>query len=169
MEQDESEPRTSVARAGFVGTLVGLWWGLDGLVQLVVVLLAVWLNAVVVFVAALIVLTVVNTACCKWIEGRWDGWISSKFGTRLERKLEKMRAGRVMRHPVAWITRGSDAWFGVAAALTNAITTVAIAHFVAGQPVGQRRVRIASVSFSAFVAGLGAVLGVLLRDTIQAL
>ena len=74
-----------------------------------------------------------------------------------------------MRHPVAWITRGSDAWFGLAAALTNAITTVAIAHLVTGQPAGQRRVRIASVSFAAFVAGLGAVLGLAMRDAIRAL
>ena len=80
MEPNESEPRASVARTGIVGTLVGLWWALDGLVQLVVVLLAVWLNALVVFVAALIVLTVVNNACFTWIEGRWDGWISSGFG-----------------------------------------------------------------------------------------
>lgn len=148
---------------------MGLWWGLDALVQLIVILLAVWLNALVVFVAALIVLTVVNTACCNWIESRWDGWISSSFGTRMERKLEKMRAGRVMRHPVDWITRGSDAWFDLAAALTNAITTVTIAHLVTGQPVGQRRVRIASVWFAAFVAGLGSLLGLLLRDAIRAL
>ena len=62
MEPDESEPRASVAHTGLVGTLVGLWWGLDGLVQLVVILIAVWLNALVVFVVALIVLTVVNSA-----------------------------------------------------------------------------------------------------------
>ena len=169
MQSDESEPRASVAHTGMVGTLVGLWWGLDGLVQLIVVFLAAWLNALVVFIAALIVLSVVNNACCSWIEARWDGWISSRFGTRLERKLEKMRTGRVMRHPVAWITRGSDVWFGLAAALTNAITTVTIAHLVTGQPVGRRRVRIASVWFAAFVAGLGSLLGLLLRDVIRAL
>jgi hypothetical protein len=169
VDPDESVPRASVARTGLVGTLVGLWWALDTLVQLTVILLAVWLNALVVFVAALIVLTVINNACCTWIEGRWDGWISSRFGTRLEQRLEKMRAGRVMRHPAAWITRGSDAWFGLAAALTNAITTVTIAHMVSGQPVGKRRVLIASVSFAALVAGLGSLLGLLLRDAIRAL
>lgn len=95
--------------------------------------------------------------------------MASKFGPRLDRRLDKMRSGRVMRHPVAWITSGSDAWFGLAAALTNAITTVAVAHLVSGKPVSLRRVFIASASFSAFVAGLGAVLGLLLRDVIRSL
>jgi len=169
VKPDESLPRASVARTGLVGVLVGLWWSLDGLVQLVVVFLAAWLNALVVFGAALVVLTVVNGACCSWLESRWDGWISSRFGKKVERRLEKMRAGRVMRHPAAWITDGSDAWFGGAAALTNAITAVTVAHMVTGQPVAQRRVRIASVSFAALVAGLGALLGILLRDVIRAL
>jgi hypothetical protein len=57
----------------------------------------------------------------------------------------------------------------VAAALTNAITTVTIAHLVTGQPVGQRRRMIAAASFSLFVAGLGALLGIVLRDVIRAL
>ena len=74
-----------------------------------------------------------------------------------------------MRHPAAWITRGSDAWFGLAAALTNAITAVTVAHLVTGRPVGRRRVLIASVSFAAFVAGLGSLFGLLLRDEIRAL
>jgi len=40
---------------------------------------------------------------------------------------------------------------------------------VSGQPVGKRRVLIASVSFAALVAGLGSLLGLLLRDAIRAL
>jgi hypothetical protein len=137
--------------------------------MLTVIVLAAWLNALLVFAVALVVLTFVNGACCNWIEGRWDGWMAGGFGNRLNRKLEKMRSSSVMRHPVAWITRGSDAWFGLAAALTNAITTVAVAHLVTGESVSRRRVFIASASFSLFVAGVGSVFGFLLRDAIRAL
>jgi hypothetical protein len=73
-----------------------------------VVLLAVWLNALVVFVVAAVVLTPINGACCRWVEQSWGAFIESSFGHRVEQRLAKLRAGRVMRHPVAWMSRGSD-------------------------------------------------------------
>ena len=50
-----------------------------------------------------------------------------------------MRKSKLMRHPVAWIQRGSDAWFGLAAALTNAVITVSLARVIGGERLGERR------------------------------
>ena len=62
-----------------------------------------------------------------------------------------------MRHPVEWIQGGSNVWFGLAAALTNAITTVALARLVSGRELGERRVLVAAVSYGLFCSGhLGA-------------
>jgi hypothetical protein len=79
-----------------------------------------------------------------------------------------MRTGRLMRHPVAWIQRGSDFWFGLAAALTNAITTVAVARLIGGHSISERRILVASFSFALFVAGVGSLLGFALGDAIRA-
>ncbi len=77
---------------------------------------AAWFNPLIVFGAAAgLLLTLLNVACCTWIERQWGGWIA-----------------------VAWITRGSDAWYTLAAALANAIIVVALARFIGGQPVAER-------------------------------
>jgi hypothetical protein len=42
-----------------------------------------------------------------------EAWIAGN-GKKIEERLDKMRkGGRVMKHPVAWIPRGSDWWFAV--------------------------------------------------------
>ena len=74
-----------------------------------------------------------------------------------------------MRHPVRWITEGSAFWYSLAAMLTNAIQCVGIARIVGGAAVGQRRVRLAAVSFLVFEAGLFALLGWAMGDIIRAL
>jgi hypothetical protein len=60
-------------------------------------------------------------------------------------------------------------WFALAAALTNAITTVGAARMITGSPVSERRILIASASFGLFVATLGALLGIAMGDIIRAL
>ena len=65
-------------------------------------------------------LIVINVACCRWVQRHWDIWIAGN-GERVEAKLDKMRKSRVMKHPVAWITRGSDWWFALATAIVNPI------------------------------------------------
>jgi hypothetical protein len=95
--------------------------------------------------------------------------MAGRGGKQVERRLEKLRKGRVMRHVVAWISGGSDGWFALAAALTNAITTVGAARMITGSPVSQRRILIASASCAVFVAGLGALLGIALGDVLRAL
>lgn len=93
----------------------------------------------------------------------------ARYGKRVEKKLEKMRKGRIMRHPVGWITGGSEALFGLGASLTNAITAVAIARLIGGQKVGERRTFVAAASFGIFCAGLGSLIGFAAGDVIRAL
>jgi hypothetical protein len=71
----------------------------------------------------------------------WDGWIAG-HGERVEARLEKLRSGRITRHPVEWVRRGSVGWFALAAILLNAVVAVAVARLVGGEPVGARRVRV---------------------------
>ena len=147
--------------------MVALWWFTDPFVVIGVAVLAAWLNPLIVLVVAAAVLTFINLGCCNWIDRHWDGWMA-RYGKRIEKKLEKMRKGRVMRHPVAWITSGSGALFGLAAALTNAINAVVLGRLIGGHPVGERKGLIAAASFSIFVAALGALIGLAAGDIIRA-
>jgi hypothetical protein len=61
------------------------------------------------FIVASEFYTVVEIACCTWVDGNWDRWMTGG-GRRFEPKLEKRRQGRVMRHVVAAITRVSVFW-----------------------------------------------------------
>ncbi len=58
---------------------------------------------------------------------------------------------------------------GLGAALTNAITAVAIARLIGGQKVGERRTFVAAASFGIFCAGLGSLIGFAAGDVIRAL
>jgi hypothetical protein len=73
-----------------------------------------------------------------------------------------------MKHPISWIDRGSDAWFGLAAALTDAITVVAAARIISGKSVGER-ILIAAVSYAVFCAALFSLIGLVAGDTVHAL
>ena len=53
-------------------------------------MLAAWLNPLIVFAAAAGLLTLLNIACCNWIQRRWESWIAGN-AKRLEARLEKMR------------------------------------------------------------------------------
>jgi hypothetical protein len=151
-----------------MGTIVVAWSLLDPVIGVVIVFLAAWLRPWVVFIVAGVVLTVVNTALCTWVDRWWDLFAAGP-GVKIEERLEKMRRGRVMRHPVRWITEGSAFWYSLAAMLTNAIQCVGIARIVGGAPIGQRRVRLAALSFSVFEAGLFALLGWAMSDLIHTL
>ena len=169
MEPDrEPLAQAQPARPKLVATIAVTWGLIDPLIGLVIVFLAAWLRPWVVFIVAAIVLTLVNTALCTWVDRWWDLFAAGP-GRKIEERLEKMRRGRIMRHPVRWITEGSAFWYSLAAMLTNAIQCVGIARIVGGAPVGQRRVRLAAVSFSVFEAGLFALLGWAMGDIIRAL
>jgi hypothetical protein len=117
------------ARPKLVGTIVAAWALLDPLIGIVIVILAAWLRPWVVSIVAAVVLTIINTALCTWVDRWWDLFVAGP-GKKIEARLEKMRRGRIMRHPVQWITEGSAFWYSLAAMLTNAITCVGIARVV---------------------------------------
>ena len=74
-------------------------------------------------------------ACCRWVDRRIETW------------LEGIRASRLMRHPVAWIQRGSDRWYALAAAVANPILVAGVARFVGGTQVGERRIVLGAVAY----------------------
>ena len=71
------------------------------------------------------------------------------------------------RHPVSWISRGSDFWFALAAAMVNAITVIALARVIGGKPVGRHRVLVAGIAYSIFFAALFSIIGTGLSDVIR--
>ena len=93
-----------------------------------IALLAATSRPVPVYCGAVIAVILLVIACCRWVDRRWDEWFSGK-GRRIETRLEGMRASRLMRHPVAWIQRGSDRWYALAAAVANPILVAGFARF----------------------------------------
>jgi ABC-type multidrug transport system fused ATPase/permease subunit len=152
-----------------IGTLVVVYPVFDAYaIGVPVVVLSAWLNPLVVFAVAAVAVALINVALCGWLDGHWDGWVASGRAAKVEKRLEKLRSGKVMRHPVEWITRGSDAWFALAAALINAITVVAIARLVGGQAVGRHRILVASIAYALFFVALFSIIGFALGDVIRA-
>jgi hypothetical protein len=78
------------------------------------------------------VLTFVNIACCNWVQRTWGSWIHGD-GANLEVMLEKRRRSRLLRHPIRWITRDSDAWVAIAAGLIGTVIVVTEMPRHAGQ------------------------------------
>ena len=75
-------------------------------------ILALYFNALIVFVVAFAILILINLWACRWIEGKWDAWI---VGTGFESRMQRVRSGKRAKRPIEWINRGSDLWFGLAA------------------------------------------------------
>ena len=84
------------------------------------------------FVITAIALAVINIACCRWVQRYWESWIAGN-GERIEAKLGNMRRSRVMKHPVAWMTRGSDWWCALATAIVSPIMVAAAARLLGGE------------------------------------
>ena len=112
-----------------------------------IALLAAALSPVPVYCGAVLAVIVVVIACCRWVDRRWDTWLSGK-GRRIETRLEGMRASRLMRHPVAWIQRGSDRWYALAAAVANPILVAGFARFLGGKEIGERRIVLGAVAYA---------------------
>jgi hypothetical protein len=166
--RDSTSAGTTV-RTTAMGTLVVLYGMLDTLLMGVpIVLLAAWLNPLVVFVVAGIGVTAADGLCCTWLDREWERWFAGS-GRRIEPKLDHVRASRLLRHPVAWIERGSDRQFALGAAITNAIIATVISRLLTGTPVGPRRILMASLAYGAFFTGLYAFVGFLLGTALHAL
>lgn len=120
-----------------------------------VIELSAWYDPFVVFGVATALLTLVNVACCSWLERRGD----DRAPGRIEARLERLGSSKLMRRPVNWITRGSSAWFVLGAVIVNAIFVVGVARFLGGGPVDRRRIMLASaaysITFAAFFVAVG--------------
>ena len=170
MEPDDATEVTSgKGRTTTIGSLITAFVLVDAyLIGIPVVFLAAWTKPWVVFAVAAVALSFLNVALCGWLDRNWDAWFASGNANKVEKRLEKLRASRMMSRPVSWISRGSDLWFALAAAMINAITVIALARIIGGKPVGRHRVLVAGIAYSIFFAALFSIIGVGLGDVIRA-
>src|SRR4029077_3617895 len=111
----------SGARTSVIGTVVGAFAFFDGVfLGAPIALLAAAFRPALVYAVATVVVILLVIACCSWVDRCWDDWFSG-HGTRIENRLEAMRASRLMSHPVAWIQNGSDRWYALAPAARHPI------------------------------------------------
>jgi hypothetical protein len=151
-----------------MGTIVAAVAFFDGVfVGAPIAVLAASFRPLLVFAVGALAVSLLGVVCCTWVDGCWDDWASGN-GSRLEKRLGAMRASRLMRHPVAWIERGSDGWYALAAALANPILVAAFARFAAGKPIGERRILLGSVAYAIPYVAMWSLLGFLVAGAIHA-
>ena len=130
---DSPHGAVSAARTGVVGTaVVGFAFFDSVLIGAPIALLAAFFRPSLVYAAATVAVVLLVIGCCRWIDRHWDDWFSGN-GTRIERRLETMRASRLLARPVAWLQRGSDRSYAFAAAVANPILVAALARVIGGQ------------------------------------
>jgi hypothetical protein len=105
-------------------------------------------------------------ACSRWVDRRWEDWLSGNSNS-IGKRLDAMRASRLMRHPVAWVERGSDRRYALAAALANPILVLATARSISGKPVGERRILLGSVAYVIPYVALWSFVGWAFGETIR--
>jgi hypothetical protein len=132
-----------------------------------IALLAAAFRPSLVFVSATIVTVFLVIACCRWVDRRWEDWFSGN-GSRIETRLDAMRASRLMRHPVAWVERGSDRWYALAAAVANPILIGALARVVADKPIGERRIVLGAVAYAIPYVAMWSIVGLGLAHAVRA-
>src|SRR5262245_23224239 len=136
------------ARSAVVGTVVMALAFFDGVfIGAPIALLAAAFRPVPVYCGAALAVALLVIACCRWVDRRWDEFFTGS-GKRVETRLEGMRASRLMRHPVAWIERGSDRWYALAAAVANPILVAGVARFLGGKQIGERRIVLGAVAYA---------------------
>ena len=169
MDSPDSTRRVGgAARTGVVGTIVAAFAFFDGIfLGAPIAVLAALSRPPVVFVVATVVVILLVIGCCTWVDRRWDDWFSGN-GKRIETALERMRASRLMKHPVAWIQRGSDRWYAFAAAVANPILIAAVARFVGGTAVGRRRLVLGAVAYAIPYVAMWSIVGAALGETVRA-
>jgi hypothetical protein len=156
------------ARSGVIGTIVAAVAFFDGVfIGAPIALLAASFRPSLVYVVATVAVVFLVIGCCAWVDRRWDDWFSGN-GTRIEHRLETMRASRLMAHPVAWIQRGSDRWYALAAAVANPILIATLARFVGGNRIGERRILLGAVAYALPYVAMWSIAGSALGETIRA-
>jgi hypothetical protein len=163
---DPPHSPVNAARTGVVGTaVVGFAFFDSILLGLPIAVLAASFRPSVVYVAATIAVAVVVIGCCRWIDRHWDDWFSGN-GARIERRLETMRASRLLARPVAWLQRGSDRSYAFAAAVANPILVAALARVIGGTPVGERRVVLGAIAYAIPYVAMWAIVGLAVAGTL---
>src|SRR3954453_23370181 len=158
----------TAARTGVAGTLVAAFAFFDGVfLGAPIALFAASFRPLVVYAVAVVAIVFIVTACCRWVDRRWDVFFSGS-GSRVETRLETMRESRLMRHPVGWIERGSDRWYGLAAAVANPILVSAFARVVGGKPVGNRRIMLGAVAYAIPYAAMWTFVGLAVGGSLRA-
>jgi len=132
-----------------------------------IALLAATSRPVAVYCSAVIAVILLVIACCRWVDRRWDDWLSGK-GRRIETRLEGMRASRLMRHPVAWIQRGSDRWYALAAAVANPILVAGFARVLGGKQIGERRIVLGAVAYAIPYVAMWTLVGLVVSGSLRA-
>lgn len=153
--------------SGLIGAAIAAYAFLDDLVLgPLLVGLSAWLPWWVMLPAAWAAFTLLNLACCEWLQRRWSEW-SQGYGRRIEAMIEKRRRSRLLRRPLSWVTRDSDVWFTVAAGLIGTIIVFALVRLAGAPPLGRRRILYGSAAYSfgfaATYAGIGIGIGELVR------
>jgi hypothetical protein len=155
-------------RDAVIGTVVGAYAIFDSLVLLaVLVTLVMFLDPLGVYLGSIALITLLNLACCRWLDRRWDVWVAAGHARRLEPRLAKLRASSVMQRPLRWITGGSTALFAAAAAVINPVIVIGIGRMLGGEPIGDRRSGIASLSYAVVVSSLYLVVAIAVRQAIR--
>ena len=156
------------ARTGAIGAVVAAFAFFDGVfVGAPIAILAASLRPPLVFVGAACAVSFLSIGCCRWLDRRWDDWLLG-HGARVERRLERIRASRLMRHPIAWIEGSSDRLYAAAAAIVNPILVVALARSIAGRPIGERRIVLGSVAYAIPYVAMWTIVGIALGSTVRA-
>ena len=164
MSQERNGAIGGSSHRAAVGSLIAVYALVDAYVLgIAVVALSALFNSLIVWIVSAVVISAINIWACSWIDREWDFWIAGP-GKRLEKKLEKLRSGKMLKGPVGWVRRGSDFWFTLAAVVINAITVVALARLIGGVPIGRRRVLLAAVGYSIFFATLFSLIGLGIHD-----
>jgi hypothetical protein len=162
----ESHTLARVAN-GVIGTLVGVYAFFDDLLLgPIVVAVTVWVPWYLVFGIAAAALTFINIACCNWMQRSWDEWIRG-YGAKLEKRLEKLRRGRLLKHPLSWIARDSTVLLTIAAGLIGTVIVVAVARLAGRKTIGQRQIVFASIAYSVGFAATYTGVGVAIEHLVQ--
>ena len=170
MQEESTNPRkASGAKAAIALGIAGYALFGDNVVGIIVILAAAAavVHPLVLWALSAAIVALINVGCCYWVVGERAAF-SDGAGGRLEKRLEGMRNGRVMRRPIGWISDGGAGRFALAAILTNAIMAVAAASML-GVRVDGRRILYASVAFAAVSCGLHTTFGSLLGYAIRSL
>ena len=156
---DSPQGAVSAARTGVVGfAVVGFAFFDSILLGFPIALLAASFRPSLVYAAATSTVVLLVIGSCRWIDRHWEDWFSGN-GARIERRLESMRASRLLAHPVAWLQRGSDRSYAFAAAVANPILVAALARVIGGTPVGERRVVLGAVAYAIPYVAMWAIVG----------